>query len=257
MILFMKQKMKILTFNVLAQRYYDKESTVQNGMKYYEWDYRLRQIINAIVEADADIICLQEVEINTFNQDYVTIFTNGYKCVGHEINDKRTSPIGNFVFWKSSKFDVTEFINTSCANIITLKDSVTNEQIKLANVHLRAGMFKPDSIKTRVSQFKSICKNKPDIICGDLNDNFSNNPELVELIDGHKYVIHNNYHTCYTYDKNMNDFLWCFDNILTLSNVFNVKIKKCPSLKNKKIPDDDNPSDHLPLMINLERAKKN
>ncbi len=236
--------MKIVTYNILAQRYY-------NDAKY-EWDFRLELINKILSRSNADVICLQEIELASFRSDFKNIL-NEYDYFGHVNNSKRTSPIGNIILWKKSVFNALEMINTSCSNIVVLQNNITNQQIKLANVHLKAGIYNPECIKTRISQLQSICKKNPDILCGDFNDDFKTNLEIIKLIS--KYIIHNKFDTCYTSEQE-EDFTWCFDNILTRENLYEINIEYFIKpydkfLRDKKLPDEFNPSDHIPLIITL------
>ena len=190
---------KILSYNVEAQRYNRKEDIIANGMKYYEWNDRIKMILDIIQESDADIICLQEVEIATFEEDYKQLTTTKYNWFGHLSPNKvagttssevtssketppkvtttkkkklRASPIGNFILWKNAKFKSLESTITSCSVIVKFENLETHCTFKMSNVHLKAGISNPESIKTRISQLKSIQSHNPDIICGDFNDNF-------------------------------------------------------------------------------------
>jgi len=263
---------KILSYNVEAQRFHRKEDVLANGMKYYEWEYRLKLILDIIKDSEADIVCIQEVEIETFESDYKSLAAHGYGMIGHDItkekskksdNDKtettpkekrskRNSPIGNFVLWKTSKFKLIESAHTSCANILTLENLATKSTFKLANVHLKAGISNTDSIKTRISQLQSVSEHKPDLICGDFNDNFDKNVEIIDKVKELGYTIHNRYLTCFTISRDKENHYWCFDNVMTTNGRFIVRVPKCQSISNLQLPDDSNPSDHIPLIIFAE-----
>ena len=271
---------KILSYNVEAQRYNRKEDIIANGMKYYEWNDRIKMILDIIQESDADIICLQEVEIATFEEDYKQLTTTKYNWFGHLSPNKvagttssevtssketppkvtttkkkklRASPIGNFILWKNAKFKSLESTITSCSVIVKFENLETHCTFKMSNVHLKAGISNPESIKTRISQLKSIQSHNPDIICGDFNDNFEKNQEIINLVKDFGYVVHNKYLTCFTLGTDHGANYWCFDNFLTMSDKFNVNIPKCKSIQGLKIPDDSNPSDHIPLTIFIEQ----
>lgn len=243
---------KILTYNVEAQRFYRKEDIIKLGLEYYEWNDRLAKIKKIIEDVNADIICLQEVEIATFTVDYKSLTDDKYGYHGHPQPDrKRSSPIGNFILYRKSKFSATNLEYTSCAVIMTLKDLVTDASIRIANVHLKAGIIIPESISTRISQLKSVLKHKLDIICGDFNENFDTNKEIIKLVTDNGFIIHNKYLTCFTIDKIMDTNYWCFDNILT-KDQYNVVIQQCPNIVGLQIPNELIPSDHIPLDILLE-----
>lgn len=237
---------KIITYNILAQRFYKYSGDKKT--KYFDWDYRKQLIINILIKNDADIICLQEVELANFKVDFNELF-NRYDYFGHEITKKRVSPIGNIILWKKNVFNGNDCVNTSCSNKITFEYIKTGYNFKFCNVHLKAGINSDESIKARISQLKSVNRLDGDIICGDFNDDFKNNNGIIDLIDELNYKIYNTYKTCCVIDGNDAHY-WCFDNIMTKKNFDKeIKIEKCKSMSNLRIPDTDNPSDHIPLIF--------
>lgn len=268
---------KILTYNVMAQKYpyYKKDKVEKCGMKYYEWNYRREKIIDILLQSDADIICLQEVDIEprdlpifenrpevsnknesndtsndssviSFLNDYKDIINMGYDYFMHNKTKQRTSDIGNVILWKKSLFSTVDRKNTSCSNIIIFEHNITGYKFKLANVHLKAGINSGEDI--RLSQIKSVCNNKPDIICGDFNDDFDTNNLLYKFVNQVGYKIYNKQKTCCVVDV---DYLkyWCFDNVISKKDI--IKTEELKDMLNGKIPDDNNPSDHTPLTFIL------
>lgn len=64
----------LLTWNILAQKLYDaqiKRESNSDGIQQfgYVWLERLQWIIDTLAAVDADIVCLQEVDLELFNQD--------------------------------------------------------------------------------------------------------------------------------------------------------------------------------------------
>jgi len=237
----MEDKISILTFNILAQRFY-KNNTI-------DWNTRLNKIIEILNNSKASIICLQEVEIETFDVDFISLFDK-YNFFGHEITKKRNSPIGNYILFKK-EFQFIDKTITSCSIIIQLQ--INDKIFKIANVHLKADIYSKESINIRKNQLKSVITNKPDIICGDFNDNFKN--DLGEFINDNNYICHNNdINTCYTsYDDKYS--YWNFDNILTKiknSIVKNISINPLVNLTTQIIPNLDIPSDHIPIIFDIE-----
>ena len=237
----MEDKISILIFNILAQRFY-KNNTI-------DWNTRLNKIIEILNNSKASIICLQEVEIETFDVDFISLFDK-YNFFGHEITKKRNSPIGNYLLFKK-EFQFIDKTITSCSIIIQLQ--INDKIFKIANVHLKADIYSKESINIRKNQLKSVITNKPDIICGDFNDNFKN--DLGEFINDNNYICHNNdINTCYaSYDDKYS--YWNFDNILTKiknSIVKNISINPLVNLTTQIIPNLDIPSDHIPIIFDIE-----
>lgn len=235
-------KMNILSFNILAQRYYKDN--------IFNWNTRLNKILEILNKKDIEIICLQEVEIETFKNDFIQLFDK-YDFIGHEIIKKRNSPIGNYILYKK-EFKLIEFKTTSSSCIVILK--FNNKLIKIANVHLKADIYKIESINTRINQLKSVINYKPDIICGDFNDDFNN--ELGKFINDNNYISHNTKNTCYASYDNIYSY-WNFDNILTKTNsiIKNISIHSLFTLIDQVIPNENIPSDHIPIIFEIEFEK--
>ncbi|CAJ1949805.1 unnamed protein product [Cylindrotheca closterium] len=69
-----KKPFSLLTWNILSQKLYDAQIKRQNdstGMEQfgYSWMERLQWIVETLASVDADIVCLQEVDLEPFNQD--------------------------------------------------------------------------------------------------------------------------------------------------------------------------------------------
>lgn len=100
--------MKIISYNILANKWaiYKEDDETTHKLKYrYEyvdkdilsWEYRLPRIINKIKSYDPGIICLQEVELKSIENDFIVNFPE-YNNYHHTINKKRSNDIGNITF---------------------------------------------------------------------------------------------------------------------------------------------------------------
>ncbi|GAG97288.1 unnamed protein product, partial [marine sediment metagenome] len=67
------------TWNILAQRYWN-----DSVMK---WSDRLSLILKKIISSDSDIICLQEIELDTSDEDFSPLF-DIYDFVVHRRSKK-------------------------------------------------------------------------------------------------------------------------------------------------------------------------
>jgi len=213
--------MKIVTWNILAQRYY-KEII-------YTWESRLHNIITILKSFDADIICLQEVEIASFSNDFKILIENRYNFYGHEIFKKRKCPIGCFILVKTN-LEIKEVFSTSAAVIVNIPILG-----RIANIHLRSGSKGKED---RERQLNSILKYSPDIIIGDFNDSSIQ-------IDG--YEKHNYKVTCFSKNR-----FGLFDNIYTRYNyIVLIDLQDITSIT--EMPNNSNPSDHIPLYITINK----
>ena len=247
--------MHILSYNTLAQRYLDPY--IETRYKYVNdttcltWFNRKALLIEQIEKINADIVCLQEVELETFEDDFLELINKmEYSYNRHMVSKARTSPIGNITMWKRNKYNCASFIQKSSALINIIVNSTTNKNIVIANVHLKAGLY--NSQHERKNQLLSILKSNPDIICGDFNDNFKEDGLLYPIIIENKYLIKNNQLTCLVYNEHNKTLNWfSFDNVIIKNQIEKIiKINKCNKLK--KIPSKIHPSDHLPLIFTVE-----
>jgi mRNA deadenylase 3'-5' endonuclease subunit Ccr4 len=232
--------MKVVSYNVLAQRYSKADDNI-----YTQWDYRINNINIYLSEMDSDIVCLQEVELATFQTDYTNLM-NKYDSLAHMVSKKRTSPIGNVIFWKKDKYSDIMRKTTSCSVIITLKNLLTEKIITIANVHLKAGRECGD---TRYNQLAPVMKDKPDIICGDFNDEFESESKIVGLVKDHNYTITNTQLTCCAREDDNTISYVCYDNILSKNH--KISLEKCKDIQGLIIPDENNFSDHIPICFIL------
>ena len=76
-----------VSWNILAQRYASSPCD--------DWETRLIKIFFRLQDENDTIVCLQEVELERFRSDFLYLCRKcGYNYVIHEVNKKRTNPIG-------------------------------------------------------------------------------------------------------------------------------------------------------------------
>lgn len=250
---------KIVTYNVLAQRFadnhYDKYFHNSISKEDIVWDKRLLLIKEKIVTETPDVILLQEVELETFDNDYNS-FKENYGYIRHAISKKRDNPIGNVILYKKDKFEYISESFNSCSIIIKLKLLLSNKFIIICNIHLRAGL-KSKRVE-RHSQIKSCQKlidklntkdNTSIIISGDFNDDLieDDNPVLKELLSKNYTITRSGTSCCVYNTENQIHNYFEFDHIITL---------KC-SIKFNKLnewspfPNKIEPSDHIMMIYNI------
>lgn len=205
--------MRLLTWNILAEPYAPAEYAGK-------WDKRLKNICDAIRGKNADIICLQEVEL-CIADDIYSHFLAEYDMVRHKVSKHRTNIIGNMTMWKKSVSLVYEHVtSTSVITGLCHEDKIFG----VANVHLKAGDTS-DNEDIRISQVHGILKKLNTVntlMVGDYNSQLMQrlgkvitDAEFVELETGH-----------YTF---FTGFKWVqFDHIMVRGDVYGtIKSRLC------------------------------
>jgi len=232
------------TWNILAQRFSPDDD-------FMEWPERLELILKSIIQTDSDIICLQEVELETANEDFSRLFDK-YDFSVHKKSKKRTSFIGNMTLWKKSMFalEVDKFNSTGVHVLLVHIESL--KKLLLSNIHLKAGVSTQEGerINQINSTFKILSKlreeNKPNVIpsivLGDFNDDLKEHRKLRPLIEENGYICKSPpYPTCYV-AHGWKDKYWRFDHVITFPNI-TIEYEDVPKMR--VIPDKDNMSDHF------------
>ena len=236
----------IVTWNTLAQRYVDPYLSTRypyvSDHSILSWEYRLKSIQQKLTNLNPDIICLQEVELSTIENDFVNFFTE-YDCFHHVVSKNRSNPIGNITLWKKSMFTSDKRDNNSCGIFVTLSITGKSEKFQIANIHLKAGL---NLGKERIPQINSCIKKMnndiPHIICGDFNDILENDGLLKTILVSNNYSCHIDENTCSVFNEIFQSSkYWSFDHIAT----FNTDIEIIPPTINQNIPNVDEPSDHI------------
>lgn len=107
----------ILSYNVLCEKYAPASSYMYCPSWALSWEFRKDLIVNEIVSYNADVICLQEIELGQFeeyfqpqlraNGEYEGSFFPKSRARTMSEAEKR-SVDGCATFWKSSKFSLIE-----------------------------------------------------------------------------------------------------------------------------------------------------
>lgn len=248
--------MKVISYNTLAKRYIEPESYWNRypHIKNHEirlWDYRLPIIIKLISEENADLILLQEIELESFEKDFAPLFAK-YSFWKHEYSKKvRNNPIGNVILWKNNVVPIKQ-TTTSCSLIVEF------DNFWVINVHLKAGIVSGEDI--RLNQIKSVLKNvnydKPGFMAGDFNDILDSpclyNVTIKRLVAKElaRLQIHSYLNSCYVHNREYNtDNYWTFDHVV--SNRLQITISAHTDNDSKPIPNESEPSDHLMMVFEI------
>ncbi|XP_072762720.1 protein angel [Anoplolepis gracilipes] len=155
--------LKLLSFNILAQNLLEDHSYLyqDHNKKALSWKIRKPLVIQEIREADANVICLQEMQ-----EDHLLDFVAPFKQIGYEYlykkrtNDKRDGLLllyrsNQFVLLDYAKVELyqagVELLNRDNVGIIaklSLRDS-PETQVVIATTHL---LYNPRRNDVRLAQ---------------------------------------------------------------------------------------------------------
>lgn len=241
--------MKVISYNILAQRYIKEFPSVSDN-SVLKWEYRLDLILNKLSVQNADIILLQEVELESFDKDFIKLFAD-YSFFRHVVDKKRNNPIGNVTLWKNNMI-AEKKISTSCSLIVEF------DKFFVVNIHLKAKILKGES--QRQTQIRSVLKKlnnqKPGFVAGDFND-YLNTECLYDVkteglvmaeISKYKLDVYSNPNSTYVYNKKFSsDNYWTFDHVIS-----NIAIELRTEKKdNIPFPNESEPSDHLMFVFDV------
>ncbi|XP_063719789.1 CCR4-NOT transcription complex subunit 6-like isoform X2 [Symsagittifera roscoffensis] len=170
----------IMTYNILAENYATRSQYGYCPSWALSWSYRKDLILKEIIRNQADIICLQEVVTDEYNQFFLPeLSKEGYKGIFEAKSRARTMNEedrrfvdGCAIFYKSDKFEVEsreliefnmlarQIVETARQNGSTNKasDDVINRVMTKDNIGVVAVLkFKnpPDNINSASDELKS------------------------------------------------------------------------------------------------------
>jgi len=121
----------IVSYNVLAQVYIDERYTYVPD-KYLSFNHRGPKLREELLSFNSDIICLQEVQIETFEQDFGSLMSSkGYECILQNDRNRGVShPTCNAVLFRKSRFQFISCDSRSRAMMVTVKIVKTEEENK-------------------------------------------------------------------------------------------------------------------------------
>lgn len=148
--------LRLATWNILAPQYTRADKYPWCAPSHLEWDYRQSLIVPQLLEWDADVVCLQEVQVDLWPgllgalgdvyEGVIQNVTNGHN-VASALLLKRQCP------WNIERVE-----SRSRALLTVLRDDkTTKERLVVASIHLEAGI-KNDNDLQRYHQIKSLFK---------------------------------------------------------------------------------------------------
>lgn len=193
----------LVSYNILSQTLLNEHSYLYTSCnpKDLEWPKRGHRIVSELLDNQADIICLQEVECEHLQSLYrPKLARYGYECLykqktGYKIDGcaifyKRNSfRLLNYKGIEFNRTDVTNILNRDNVGIIAVLEPKTHclsesSQLVIANTHL---IFNPKRSDIKLAQLKLFLSeldeisfdhldsikgercHHPTILCGDLN----------------------------------------------------------------------------------------
>lgn len=241
--------MKVITYNILSDKWCIYKEDVPSTHKLKNryafvtpelllWKNRLPKIIEKV--KGYDIICLQEVDL-IYTSDIKNLLSD-YDAYHHVINTKdktiykRANPIGNMTLWKKH----IKCTAQKCNSTALFNNFKMEKEFLLINLHLKGGR---DFESTRINQLKSCLKNlncEQVCICGDFNDEFKG--ILPKLLND--FTMYPNLLTCDCYHDI--HYYHSFDHVVSKQLIVN---QWCDVIE--PIPNINQPSDHLPLIFEI------
>jgi len=120
------EKFSVLTYNTLCDKYATQSQYGYTPSQALSWEYRKDLILQEVREQNADIVCLQEVDMESFNEYFrVQLAYNDYKGVfwpksrARTMAEKEAKLVdGCATFFKGSKYvlldkQIIDFANTA------------------------------------------------------------------------------------------------------------------------------------------------
>ncbi|KAM5165537.1 protein angel homolog 2 isoform 2-T3 [Mantella aurantiaca] len=184
----------VVSYNILSQDLLEDNSSLYSHCRrpYLFWNYRLPNILRELEEMNADILCLQEVQENHYQEQIKpSLEARGYLC---EYKSRTgAKPDGCAICFKSDKFKLmlvkpVEYFRRNIALLdrdnvgllLMLQPKMNREAptICVANTHLlynpRRGDIKLTQLAILLAEITEIAQTQegkfcPIILCGDFN----------------------------------------------------------------------------------------
>mmetsp|Transcript_120360 Transcript_120360/g.245993 ORF Transcript_120360/g.245993 Transcript_120360/m.245993 type:complete len:652 (+) Transcript_120360:489-2444(+) len=104
---------RIVTYNVLAEIYATQQQYPYCDIWALSWEYRFHNIMREIVDADPDVVCLQEVQADHYeNHLYQSMSDQGFEGVYKQKTRQSMGLVGKVdgcaLFWRRKKFHLVE-----------------------------------------------------------------------------------------------------------------------------------------------------
>ena len=169
----------VLSWNILADCYAMEDGKPQANKHYSHvavhdltWSMRCSRILAEIILADADVICLQEVEPDAFERDFLPALS----AVGYDGKiQKNDHCVGVATLWHRDKFHCVWETHRSRSLVTVLQEQAEGARTAaVVNVHLQGHARETLArVKQLSSSLRSLSNHGPDhnalVIAGDFN----------------------------------------------------------------------------------------
>ncbi|KAI6170337.1 Endo/exonuclease/phosphatase domain-containing protein [Aphelenchoides bicaudatus] len=195
--------LKICTYNVLCESVKSMHPNLyRESEQHIKWEKRKKLILKEITCLNADVYCLQEVEVTHYEQVFKSFFDeNGFKCF---YTCRKFD--GCLIAYRSNKFEKIKLVDVpynygiegfnedNVGQIALLKENGSNLIFLVANTHILSNMERGDlktgqialflaTIDKYVQKFSQNEDFAGTILCGDFNiEPFS--PLYYFIVDG-------------------------------------------------------------------------
>ena len=153
------QTVKVLSWNILAQEFALPQKFPTTHPTHLEWSHRQPLLVEHLRALDADLICLQEVQVANW-EEFLSSFQDDYEGVLQKV--QRNHPVACAVLVKRSLgWNIASTESRSRVLIVVLENE-QRERLYLVNAHLEAGASKET---TRYQQIASLAKRLRHHLC--------------------------------------------------------------------------------------------
>jgi mRNA deadenylase 3'-5' endonuclease subunit Ccr4 len=253
--------MKIVSYNVLANAYIKEDRYPRVPPQFLQWEYRSQALLSKIDSLNADLICLQEVEEETYQRIHHLLSGKGFSGVYARRKQGRPDGCATFSLLPIHQWEVVHYHDQvrgapsghlALITFIQVKDHL----LAVANTHIK--WDPPDTIAQHQIGWRQMQQLLfhhilPDssvdgwVICGDMNCELEDHLLQEILRAGFKSPLQESAPTYYTEDKCAQiDFILC-------QNHLNITALSRPSYPlHTVLPNAQEPSDHLPIAAVVE-----
>lgn len=151
----MAPEMSLVSWNILASSYALPIKYPWSDPQDLDWTVREPRIIEKLASMDADVVCLQEVQVDLWQSLLSKLAKHGYHGVLQEMG--RRHPVANAVLVREGLSIVRTESRSRALITVIMDDEHSSSPLYLANVHLDAGNTEESDV-TRFNQIKSLCK---------------------------------------------------------------------------------------------------
>jgi len=146
-----KHELSIISFNMLLKGFDAKWYYPEVPAKLRAWAWRKKQLIDLMAAMDADVWCMQEVEVSTFAEEFSFLPDAGYGWVEPKDDSKGKYPDLSkcAIFFKKEKFEKVWQDQRSRIVLAALRHRASDRMLYVASCHLEGA---PSEAATRFTQ---------------------------------------------------------------------------------------------------------